>query len=187
MDISDTLAPKSDQLDAIDLVSGPRTFTVQSVSAGNAEQPVNVHLAEFPRVWRPSKGMRRVLAFCWGAQANEWTGRRVTLYYDPEVSFGKEKVGGTRISHLSHIDGPKKIPMLIAKGRTAVFTVQPLPDTPAAPTEAEVAACDDQAVLRGWWNAHPNLRPAIGARVAELKAEKDAAPAEPGLFDGEQA
>ena len=53
MDISDTLAPNSDQLDAVDLIGGPRTFTITKVSKGNAEQPVNVHLAEFPRVWRP--------------------------------------------------------------------------------------------------------------------------------------
>lgn len=50
LDISDTLAPNSDQLDAVDLLSGPRIFTVASASRGNAEQPVNVHLVEFPRV-----------------------------------------------------------------------------------------------------------------------------------------
>lgn len=172
-DITDTLAPKSDQLDAIDLVSGPRTFTVTSVSAGNAEQPVNVHLAEFPRVWRPSKGMRRVLAACWGANASEWTGRRVTLYCDPEVSFGKEKVGGTRISHLSHIDAPKKVPMLVAKGRSAVFTVQPLKDAPApvasaGPTLEQIAATTDVNVLRGGLTQFPHLADAINARLTEL-------------------
>jgi hypothetical protein len=168
MDITETLAPKSDQLDSIDLVTGPCTFTVASVSQGNAEQPVQVHLVEFPRVWRPSKGMRRVLAACWGPQANEWTGRRVTLYCDPDVTFGKDKVGGTRISHLSHIDGPKKIPMLVAKGRTGIVTVQPLPDAPAAPTEADVNASTDRDQLRAWWTAHPNLQAAIKARVDQL-------------------
>jgi hypothetical protein len=61
-DISDTLAPTSDQLDAVDLLGGPRTFTVAKVTKGNPEQPVQIHLAEFPRVWRPGKSMRRVLA-----------------------------------------------------------------------------------------------------------------------------
>ena len=28
MDITDTLAPNSDQLDAVDLLGGPRTFTI---------------------------------------------------------------------------------------------------------------------------------------------------------------
>src|SRR5512139_4164475 len=168
MDITDTLAPKSDQLDAVDLLSGPRTFTVASVSAGNAEQPVQVRLAEFPRVWRPGKSMRRVLAHCWGAQAGEWTGRRVTLFCDPSVKFGGEAVGGTRISHLSHIDGVKRIPLLVTKGRSAVFTVQPLveqaPVNPAL-TEADVTACTDLDQLKAWWAGNPNLHAQIQARA----------------------
>lgn len=137
LDISDTLAPNSDQLDAVDLLGGPRTFTIEKVSRGNAEQPVNVHLAEFPRVWRPGKSMRRVLASCWGTDASVWVGRRVTLYCDGAVEFGGKAVGGTRISHLSHLDRPRKIPLLVTRGRSATFTVQPLTDTPAAPVPAE--------------------------------------------------
>src|SRR5512139_410884 len=171
VDITDTLAPKSDQLDAVDLLSGPRTFTVASVSAGNAEQPVQVRLAEFPRVWRPGKSMRRVLAHCWGAQAGEWTGRRVTLFCDPSVKFGGEAVGGTRISHLSHIDGPKKIPLLVTKGRSAVFTVQPLKEAAPAPAPmslADVATATDPEQLRAAWRqAAPDVKAAIEARVVE--------------------
>jgi hypothetical protein len=171
VDITDTLAPKSDQLDAVDLLGGPRTFTVAEVTKGNDEQPVQVKLVEFPRVWRPGKSMRRVLAACWGAQAGEWTGRRVTLYCDPAVKFGGEAVGGTRISHLSHIDGPKKIPLLVTKGRSAIFTVQPLVEqAPAAPTEADVSACTDLDQLKAWWAGNPNLHAAIQARADELKA-----------------
>jgi hypothetical protein len=132
MDISETLAPTSDQLDAIELVAGPRTFTIESVSAGSAEQPVQVKLAEFPRVWRPSKGMRRVLAAGWGVKATEWTGRRVTLYFDPDVTFGKDRTGGTRISHMSDLPGnkPLNVPLLITRGKSAMFTVKPLADAP---------------------------------------------------------
>lgn len=129
-DISETLAPKSDQLDAIELLGQPRTFTVTNVTKGNAEQPVEIHLAEFPRPWRPSKSMRRVLAACWGAEASAWTGRRMTLYCDETVRFGSEVVGGTRISALSHIPKRKSIPLLVTKGRSAMFTVEPLPDAP---------------------------------------------------------
>jgi hypothetical protein len=146
MDITDTLAPKSDQLDAVDLLGGPRTFTIAEVTRGNDEQPVQIKLAEFPRVWRPGKSMRRVLAACWGPQATEWTGRRVTLYCDPKVKFGGDEVGGTRISHLSHIDSVRKIPLLVTKGRSAVFTVQPLkedapPPAPRSPPLRTSLSC----------------------------------------------
>lgn len=142
MDITSTLAPTSDQLDAIDLVGGPQTFTVDKVSKGNAEQPVNVHLAEFPRVWRPGKSMRRVLAAAWGPDASAWTGRRVELYCDPSVMFGGEAVGGTRISRLSHIDGPLKVPLLVKRGKSAIFTVTPLPDQQPAPRQRQATPLD---------------------------------------------
>lgn len=133
MDITETLAPTSDQLDAIELVAGPRIFEIERVSQGNAEQPVNVHLVGFPRPWRPAKSMRRVLAACWGTDASKWVGRRCELFFDPDVTFGKEKPGGTRISRLSHIDKPVKVPLLVSRGKSAMWTVQPLPDdTPAS-------------------------------------------------------
>jgi hypothetical protein len=149
LDISDTLAPTSDQLDAVDLVGGPRTFTIENVSKGNPEQPVQVTLAEFPRVWRPGKSMRRVLAACWGAEASQWIGRRVTLYCDPNVTFGKDKVGGTRISHLSHIDKPRQIPLLVSKGRSAIFTVRPLTENapPPEPTVSPATLAEIEAMF----------------------------------------
>ncbi len=154
MDISDTLAPKSDQLDAVDLLGGPQTFTITDVSKGNAEQPVNVHLAEFPRVWRPGKSMRRVLAACWGTEASAWVGRRVTLYCDERVMFGNDVVGGTRIAALSHIDKAKSVPLLVKRGKSATFTVDPLPDlSPIDKLKAE------------WRTATPERRAEIEAEV----------------------
>ncbi|HKS46733.1 MAG TPA: hypothetical protein VJT49_16795 [Amycolatopsis sp.] len=129
MDLTDTIAPTSDQLDAVDLLSGPRTFTIKAVSKGDAEQPVNIALVEFARPWRPGKSMRRVLVACWGADASTYAGRRVTLYCDPDVRFGGQAVGGTRISHLSHLDKPKQVPLLVSRGKSAVFIVRPLVET----------------------------------------------------------
>ena len=169
MDISDTLAPNSDQLDAIDLLGGPRTFTITDVSRGNAEQPVQIALAEFPRVWRPGKSMRRVLAAAWGTDASAYIGRRVTLYCDETVTFGKERTGGTRISHLSHIDKPKSVPLLVSRGKSAMFTVQPLTE-PTEPTAEHVAASTDINALKAMWRASsPERRTQIENRVRELQ------------------
>lgn len=161
MDISDTLQPNSDQLDAIELVSGPRIFLIESVSRGNAEQPVNIHFADFPRPWRPGKSMRRVLVACWGADAAQYVGRRVELFCDTEVVFGGKAVGGTRVSRLSHIDKKKSVPLLVARGKSAMFTVEPLPD--AAPVDPRIAK------LRAEWDtADPERREQIKAEVAAL-------------------
>ena len=133
MDLTASIAPKSDQLDAVDLLSGPRTFTIEKVSEHNAEQPFNFHLAEFPRVWRPGKSMRRVIVAAWGSKAANYVGQRLTLYCDPSVQFGGEVVGGSRISHMSGIDKPLRVPLLVKRGKSAMFTVQPLPDAAPAP------------------------------------------------------
>lgn len=178
MDLTKALTPKSDQLDFADLDgSAPQVFTIAKVSENGSEladqQPVNITLAEFPRVWRPSKGMLRVLADNWGKDVKVWVGRRVELYGDPNVYFGKEKRGGIRISRLSHISSDKSTLVNPRGGRGAFWSVKPLPDAPAAPsapTEAQVAVTDDRAILTDWWRAHHNLRPAIEARVAELTA-----------------
>jgi hypothetical protein len=157
VNIEETLAPNGDQLDAIELIAGPRIFTVASVSKGNAEQPVNVHLAEFPRPWRPGKSMRRVLAACWGVEASEWVGRRVELFCDTDVVFGGKAVGGTRIKRISHIDKAQKIPLLVTRGKSAIYVVDPLP---------EMSPAD---VLRGeWYAATPERRAEIEAEVAAL-------------------
>jgi hypothetical protein len=159
VDISDTLQPKSDQLDAVELVSGPRVFTIEGVSRGSDEQPVNIALKDFPRAWRPGKSMRRVLVACWGPDASQYVGRRVELYCDPEVRFGGVATGGTRISRLSHITKPKSVPLLIARGKSAVFTVQPLSDPP----DPRIVA------LRAEWDgADADRREAIKAEVAAL-------------------
>jgi hypothetical protein len=176
MDITDALAPTSDQLDAIELVA-PRTFTIDSNSGlGKREGKTvaEIRLVDFPRVWRPSKGMLDVLAQCWGTDAKQWVGRRVTLYNDPEVMFGREKVGGIRISHLSHIEAARDVTIRATggAGRKRTWHVDPLPDaapTTPEPTAGDVAESTDVAALKGMWRASgPERRAQIEARVAEL-------------------
>jgi hypothetical protein len=48
------------------------------------------------------------------------------LYGDPDVKFGGQKVGGIRISHLSHIDAPVEVSLTVTRGKRAPFIVQPL-------------------------------------------------------------
>ena len=176
-DISETLAPKSDQLDNIDLRGqDPRIFTVTAVDVNpGAEQPVTVHLAEFDRPWKPGKNMRRVLAYCWGRESDNWVGKRVELFSDERVKFGNETPGGTRISRLSDIDGPKSAPVMLSKGRAGVYKVTPLPDGPQPLAESAIA-CADLEQLGQWWHQYPDQRPALKARADEIKAADPIAP-----------
>lgn len=133
-DLTDTLAPKSDQLDSVELAGGPRVFTVERVEVKpGAEQPVNIWLVGFPRPWRPGVSMRRVLAAIWGGDGKEYVGRRVQLWCDPSVEFGGQNVGGTRIRAMSHLDEARRVPLLIKRGKSAMYLVEPLTDETSPP------------------------------------------------------
>lgn len=176
MDLTKALAPKSDQLDAADLIgSPPQVFTITGVAENKSaladQQPVNVRLAEFPRVWRPSKGMLRVLADNWGKDVTAWVGRKVELYGDPEVYFGTEKRGGTRISRLSHISARKSTLVNPRGGRGSQWTVEPLPEAPTKkpePVEVRAPKAIDWYAAKGVTKA--NLEAHVGKPVAEWTA-----------------
>ena len=149
MNLTETIVPKSDQLNADDLMAGPVTVTIQEVRKGSIEQPVDVILHEFPgRAYRPSKSMRRIMVSAWGAEASAYTGRKLTLFRNPDIKFGAEKVGGIEIAAMSHIDKPLTVALTATRGKRKSFTVQPLPD--AAPSRdwlAELAQTDGDADL----------------------------------------
>ena len=99
--------------------------------------------------------MRRVLAYCWGVDASQWVGRRVRLFCDPAVRFGSELVGGTRIEALSHIDKPKTVPLLVSRGRSATYHVEPLTEEPARDWRAEADALTDRDELLALYHQAP--------------------------------
>jgi hypothetical protein len=141
MDITSTLEAKSNQLNTDDLIAGPRTITVTKVTAGNSEQPVAVHFdGDQGKPWYPCKSMRRVLVAAWGADASQYVGRGITLFRDPEVTYGGIKVGGIRVSHLSGIDTPLSIALTVTRQKRAPYRVEPLVVAAHLPTTAE-AAC----------------------------------------------
>lgn len=180
MDITDALAPKSDQLDAVELVA-PRTFTIDTGSKlgrrdDDGQAVVEVRLVDFPRVWRPSKGMLDAIVAVWGTNAKEWAGHSVTLYNDRDVTFGKDKVGGIRISHMSGIDKPTTV-QIRGRGRGArklPWRIDPIAAPTPEPTEADVAACTDLDALRDMWKrtTNPDLHALITARKDELTAQE---------------
>jgi hypothetical protein len=173
MDMTESIAPKSDQMDYEDLIGGERIFTISEVRRGpSAEQPIEILLAEFPRPWRPAKTVRRLLVAAWGADGSQYVGQRVMLFGDPTVKWAGQPVGGIRVKAMSGIDKPLTVALTVARGKRAPFTVDPLPDTPhAAPTitPEQVASCTSIDELRGMWSAGGDQQE-ITRRVAELRA-----------------
>jgi len=180
-----TIEPKSDQLNADDLISGPITVTVSDVIAGvTPEQPVQL-LIEGRRPYRPCKSMRRVLIAAWGDQGKDWVGRSMTLFCDPSVKFGGVAVGGIRISHLSDIDNGLTLMLTTTRSKRAKYTVKRLASTPlqsvmesinaaesmealaaAGKDAAKLATDGDKAAARAAWKARKQRLEAPAATVA---------------------
>lgn len=142
IDMGSTIAPKSDQLNVDDLIAGPRTVTITRVTGnqGSLEQPVNVFFeGDNGKPYRPCKSMRRVMVAAWGVNAADYAGRSMTLYCDPNVTFGGMKVGGIRISHMSHIERDMQMALTASRAKRANYTVKRLtqPTKPAAEPAAD--------------------------------------------------
>ena len=129
MDLSQTIIPKSDQLNADDLISGPRVVRITEVKAGNAEQPVCISFdGDNGRPYKPGKSMRRVLVALWGKDSKAYIDKRIKIFTDPIVKFGGSNVGGIRISHASGLTEPLEMAMTETRGKRKPYTVHPLPE-----------------------------------------------------------
>lgn len=149
IDISQTVAPKSDQLNADDLIGGPRTITVTRVSKmKEPDQPIAIYFeGDGGKPYKPGKSMRRVLLRIWGNDGTAYAGRRMTIYRDDAVQFGGVAVGGIRISHMSGISAPLTMALTEKRASRKPFTVKPLSEEQAPPpdkTKALPAPASDQ-------------------------------------------
>jgi hypothetical protein len=136
-DMRPTIVPKSDQLNADDLLGRTMMITVTKVLINaEADQPVSIHYeGDNGKPFKICKSMRRVLVTVWGPDASKYAGRRMTLYRDDKVAFGGQAVGGIRISHMSDIDREVTMALTATRAQRKPFTVRPLNDT-AEPTKA---------------------------------------------------
>lgn len=145
VDMGQFIEPKSNQLNADDLIAGPRTIVITKVSANPSgpEQPVAIHYeGDNGKPYYPCKSMRRVMVHVWGADASQYVGRAMTIYRDAEVAFGGMKVGGIRISHMTNIDGQVTMALTSTRANKKPFTVKPLKADAAPKAERQVAATD---------------------------------------------
>ncbi|MDA3887263.1 MAG: hypothetical protein PF443_00390 [Allgaiera sp.] len=191
MDMSQVIVPKSDQVNADSLISGPITVEIADVAiSGGTEQPVSIHLVGTKLVYRPCKSMSRVLVSAYGPDARKYVGKKLTLYRDPKVKWGGMEVGGIRISHLSGIEKEMVLMLTMTKQNRAPHRVKPLvsdapvtkPDaiksgaeSPPPPTDAmdqaEAAAQQGTHAFKVWWNSDVGklCRDAVRGNMDALK------------------
>lgn len=183
-----TIIPKSDQLNAEELLGGPITVKVSEVRVGPGdEQPVIIkYEGDNGKPFKPCKTMRKVLVFAWGEDGREWPGRSMTLYNDQAVKFGGVDVGGIRISHLSHIPQEIRVSLNTTRGKKGLYVIQPLvvakqvefieAEHIQAIEAAETLEAAKAALEIAWPaskatpDARKRIKAAYDARVSELQA-----------------
>jgi hypothetical protein len=186
-DMNSVIVPKSDQINADDLIGGPRTITIRDVQIkGGQEQPVSIYFEGSDKAFRPCKSMCRVLVAVWGPDANLYLGRSLTLYRDASVKWGGMEVGGIRISHMTDMPGGALTMALTAtKGSRKPFVVKPLAKPADTIAEARVkltaASKEGMPALEAAWKAiAPNERQALKDELPALKNNA----AQAGVDDG---
>ena len=181
--LNDTIVPKSDQINADQLIGGPMTITVTAVRRGSGDdQPVTVHYeGENGRPFKPCLTMRKVLIFAWGEDGEKWVGRMMTLYNRRDVKWGGVEVGGIRISHLSHVDGDIKLSLAATRGKKEPIIIERLDASNplvSARSKLETAALGGMESLKAAWAALPaDQKVAIGGQTGCPAALKTVAAA----------
>ncbi len=157
-DISHTMIAKSDQLNNVDLIGRELLINITGVDVKpkGQEQPIAIrYQGDEGKPYKPCKSMIRVIAAAWGNESAQWVGRSMKLVRDAEVTFGKVKAGGIRISHMSDIADTLEVTIPIAKGRFAPYSVQPLIGhlTDLEIEQAKAIARMGTAKLTQWWSS----------------------------------
>jgi hypothetical protein len=161
-----SIVPKSDQLNADDLLTGPVTVTIERVRKGDTkEQPVIIDISGYPgRPYKPCKTMRRILIAQFSDDPKAWIGKQMTLFNDPNVTWGGLKTGGIRISHLSGLEGPRTFLLTQTRGKKAEVTIHPIVAKLTPEDQAYVEAIKDKI-------AHTETLKALQDIGAELKTK----------------
>lgn len=130
-DITGSCKPRSDQLNAEDLLGGDIEITITGFDYNETRDPSPLwlyHDHDPKRPYKPCLTMRKVLSCLWSKYAEDFVGRRLLLYRDPTVTFGRDEVGGIRIRAMSHIDAAKTVLLTKTRGKRKRWRIEALPE-----------------------------------------------------------
>jgi len=182
VDVTKYTFSKGTQTNADDLISAPRTVVVTGVEeTRDAQQPLAVRFSgDDGKPFLPCLTMRKLIAALWGAEGDDWVGKSMTLYRDPSVIFGKDTLGGVRISHMSGLDKTVSVQLLEKRGKRRQYTIVPLEvahvNKPPTIDRADLQRQSDAAkemtpdAKKAWWAGLTKDEKAV---VTELNKKVD--------------
>lgn len=137
IDLTPHTQAESDTIVAADLATGPKTILITNVIVISKDKKgIEIHYEGMDgKPYRPCKSMLRVLCELWETKNGEdFIGRGITLYREPNCLFKGEVTPGIRICAMSHI--PKAVTVLVPEKRGKANKYEIAPLTPWPPVAA---------------------------------------------------
>lgn len=136
---------KTDRLNYEHFLYGPRTFIIAKWGKRKeqgADKLCLVMDGEESTPFMPCQGMIKCLISedGWGDDLNSWIGKSITLFGDSSVKFGKQEIGGVRISHISGISKPYETKISERRGVRIDYEIKQLPQYPVEDFDKNVDA-----------------------------------------------
>lgn len=155
-DLSDTIEAKSDQLNAADLMGADKVIKITDV-VRYVDKGVNKFYLSYEgdsgRPYKPSLTMRRIIMKLWSKDGSVYIGRKLRLYRDDSITFGKERCGGIVIGAMSDIPSQATVKQQVSQRVYKEFKIEKLQheDKQTWPDDAFNAKFDglQKAVLAG--------------------------------------
>ncbi len=192
IDVTRAMSAKSDQLNAEDLIAGPRTIRITDVQDKGGEQPLWVFFeGDNGRPWKPSKTAIRCLAAVWGDDGAKWIGLHCTVFNDETVTWAGKAVGGIRVSHMEGLSQPRSLMLTRTRGKKAETIIQPLAvEGPVARWKTRLFAVaeggTDLTVAQAWEKVPAAVKEELGQGLYDQLIALEVAAAEHSQTDGAQ-
>ena len=145
--MSKTIIPKSDQLNAEDLLLAGVTIKITGVRVISNDQPVSIsYEGHKGKPYKPCVSMTRVMTMIWGDNGEKYIGQSMTLFSDPSVTWAGKPVGGIRISHMTGLKEKRVMQLTATKGNKKPYSVEPLILNGATDSNVETKTTEPEKV-----------------------------------------
>jgi hypothetical protein len=125
--MKDISQPKSDQLNADDLINTEMTILVTQVDLVGGDQPCVVRYEnDNGRPYKPNKTFIKVMRILWGEDHTQYAGRLMTIFTADEVKWAGKAVGGLEIKAMSHIEKNATVNLTATRGKKRTIKIAKL-------------------------------------------------------------
>lgn len=172
-DLLKTTAAKSDYLTADELAGEPKLVTITDVIVVtlDSRDKTVLHLAECKPFLACASTMRTIMAM-WHDQPEQWKGRQLQLFRDPDVTYKKDATGGIRLCGASNLSQEFSITLTEHQRNRITRTIKPL-QTAAPKSQPSIADRVERAIAAYRACNTADELMALGDKSEQLRTECD--------------